>query len=460
MRREQVMAEPFRIKVVEPIRLISRQERERKIKEAGYNVFGLKSDDIYIDLLTDSGTAAMSDNQWAGIMLGDESYAGCRGFRHLEEAVHDVLGFNYVVPVHQGRAAERLLFQVMVKKGDIIPFNMPFDTTDACIRSLGGKPVNCVADVAYEPQAVDPFKGNIDLVKLRALITEVGAQKIPFIMLTITNNAGGGQPVAMSNLKEVKKVASEYEIPVFIDAARCAENAYFIQQREEAYQDRALAEIIKEQFSYSDGCTFSCKKDPMANIGGLIGLNNEELYRKILPLLIAQEGFITYGGLAGRDLEAVARGLREMTDDDLIASRIRQVEYLGELLVDSGIQIIQPVGGHAVFVDVASFLPHIPQSHFPADALAVELYLESGVRAVGLGALAFSTPDEGTGETISPKMELLRLAIPRRVYTDRHMDVVAEGLKRVYERRNQIRGLRIVHAPPVLRHFLARLEPV
>ncbi|MBT9149660.1 MAG: Tyrosine phenol-lyase [Dehalococcoidia bacterium] len=460
MKKGQVMAEPFRIKVVEPIRLISGEERERKIKEAGYNVFGLASDDVYIDLLTDSGTSAMSDNQWAGIMLGDESYAGCRGFSHLEEAVHDVLGFNYVVPAHQGRAAERLLFQAVVKNGDIIPFNMPFDTTDACIRSLAGKPVSCVADVAYEPQAVDPFKGNIDLEKLRALITEVGAQRIPFIMLTITNNAGGGQPVAMSNLKEVKEVATEYNIPVFIDAARCAENAYFIQQREDGYQNKALAEIIREQFTYSDGCTFSCKKDPMANIGGLIGLNNEELYHKILPLLIAQEGFITYGGLAGRDLEAVARGLREMTDDDLIANRIRQVEYLGELLADSGIQIVQPVGGHAVFVDVAAFLPHIPQSHFPADALAVELYLESGVRAVGLGALALSTPNERTGEAVFPRMELLRLAIPRRVYTDRHMDVVAEGLKRVYERRNQIRGLRIVHAPPVLRHFLARLEPV
>ncbi|MBT9166002.1 MAG: Tyrosine phenol-lyase [Chloroflexi bacterium] len=454
------MAEPFRIKVVEPIRLISREERQRKIREAGYNVFGLVSDDVYIDLLTDSGTSAMSDNQWAGIILGDESYAGCRGFSHLEGAVRDVLGFNYVVPAHQGRAAERLLFQVVVKKGDVIPFNMPFDTTDACIRSLGGRPVNCVADIAYEPQAIDPFKGNIDLVKLRALITEVGAQRIPFIMLTITNNAGGGQPVAMSNLKAVKEVASEYNIPVFIDAARCAENAYFIQQREGGYQNKALAEIIREQFSYSDGCAFSCKKDPMANIGGLIGLNDEELYQKILPLLIAQEGFITYGGLAGRDLEAVARGLYEMTDDDLMANRIRQVEYLGERLDKAGIQIIKPVGGHAVFVDAAAFLPHIPQDYFPADTLAVELYVESGVRGVGLGALAFSIPDEETGEIIPPKMELLRLAIPRRVYTDRHMDVVAEGLKRVYERRNQVRGLRIMHAPPVLRHFLARLEPV
>ncbi|MCL0097200.1 tryptophanase [Dehalococcoidia bacterium] len=460
MRREQVMAEPFRIKVVEPIRLISREDRELRIGEAGYNVFGLKSDDIYIDLLTDSGTAAMSDNQWAGIMMGDEAYAGSRSFAHLEEAVRQVLGFKYVVPAHQGRAAERLLFQAVVKKGDVIPFNMPFDTTDACIRSLGGIPVNCVADIAYEPQASHPFKGNIDISKLRALITEVGAQRIPFIMLTVTNNAGGGQPVAMSNLKEVKAVASECDIPVFIDAARCAENAYFIQQREEGYQDKALAEIIREQFSYSDGCAFSCKKDPMANIGGLIGLNDEELYQKILPLLIAQEGFITYGGLAGRDLEAVARGLREMTDDDLMANRIRQVEYLGERLDEAGIQIVKPIGGHAVFVDAAAFLPHIPRSHFPADALAVELYVESGVRAVGVGALGFSLPDERTGEVISPKLELLRLAIPRRVYTDRHIDVVADGLKRVYERRDRIRGLRIVHAPPVLRHFLARLEPV
>jgi len=454
------MAEPFRIKVVEPIRLISREDRERRIREAGYNVFGLTSDDIYIDLLTDSGTSAMSDNQWAGIMLGDETYAGSRGFAHLEEAVRQVLGFKYVVPAHQGRAAERLLFQAVVKKGDVIPFNMPFDTTDACIRSLGGRPVNCVAGIAYEPQASHPFKGNIDIAKLRALITEVGIEKIPFIMLTITNNAGGGQPVAMSNLKEVKEVAAEYSIPVFIDAARCAENAYFVQQREEGYQNKTLAEIIREQFSYSDGCAFSCKKDPMANIGGLIGLNDEGLYQKILPLLIAQEGFMTYGGLAGRDLEAVARGLYEMTDDDLMANRIRQVEYLGERLDEAGIPIVKPIGGHAVFVDVAAFLPHIPQSHFPADALAVELYVESGVRAVGLGALCFSVPDERTGEAVFPKMELLRMAIPRRVYTDRHIDVAAEGLKRVYERRDRIRGLRIVHAPPVLRHFLARLEPV
>ena len=454
------MAEPFRIKVVEPIRLISREDRERRIREAGYNVFGLASDDIYIDLLTDSGTSAMSDNQWAGIMLGDEAYAGSRGFAHLEEAVRQVLGFKYVVPAHQGRAAERLLFQAVVKKGDVIPFNMPFDTTDACIRSLGGRPANCVADIAYEPQAIHPFKGNIDIAKLRALITEVGVEKIPFIMLTITNNAGGGQPVAMSNLKEVKEVASEYSIPVFIDAARCAENAYFVQQREEGYQNKTLAEIIREQFSYSDGCAFSCKKDPMANIGGLIGLNDEELYQKILPLLIAQEGFITYGGLAGRDLEAVARGLYEMTDDDLMANRIRQVEYLGKRLDEAGIPIVKPIGGHAVFVDVGAFLPHIPQSHFPADALAVELYVESGVRAVGIGALALSVPDERTGEVVYPRMELLRLAIPRRVYTDRHIDVAVEGLKRVYERRDRIRGLRIVHAPPVLRHFLARLEPV
>ncbi|HAZ31666.1 MAG TPA: tyrosine phenol-lyase, partial [Dehalococcoidia bacterium] len=314
--------------------------------------------------------------------------------------------------------------------------------------------------IAYEPQASHPFKGNIDIAKLRALITEVGIEKIPFIMLTITNNAGGGQPVAMSNLKEVKEVAAEYSIPVFIDAARCAENAYFVQQREEGYQNKTLAEIIREQFSYSDGCAFSCKKDPMANIGGLIGLNDEGLYQKILPLLIAQEGFMTYGGLAGRDLEAVARGLYEMTDDDLMANRIRQVEYLGERLDEAGIPIVKPIGGHAVFVDVAAFLPHIPQSHFPADALAVELYVESGVRAVGLGALCFSVPDERTGEAVFPKMELLRMAIPRRVYTDRHIDVAAEGLKRVYERRDRIRGLRIVHAPPVLRHFLARLEPV
>jgi len=379
MMREQVIAEPFRIKVVEPIRLLSREERERRIREAGYQMHFLKAEDVYIDLETDSGTSAMSDRQWSAMMMGDESYAGSRSFYHLQEAVQEILGFEHVVPAHQGRPAEHLRFGVLVKKGDIVPFNMAFDTTKVSVAVRGGKTVDCAADVAYEPETIHPFKGNIDLVKLKSLIDEVSAEKIPFIMLTISNNSGGGQPVSMANLKAVREIANVYHIPVYFDAARSAENAYFIQQREEGYQNKTVAEIYKEQFSHADGCVFSCKKDPLVNIGGLVGLNNEELYWKITPLLVQTEGFLTYGGMSGRDLEALAQGLREMVDDDYIAARVRQVQYLGKQLDDAGIDIIKPVGGSAVYINAASFLPHIPQSQFPATALAPELYIESGV---------------------------------------------------------------------------------
>jgi len=460
MKKNDFKAEPFRIKVVEPVRMISREEREQRIKEAGYNVFSLKAEDVYIDLLTDSGTSAMSDTQWAALMKGDESYAGARSFFRLQKAVQEVLGYKYVIPTHQGRAAENILFGTIVKEGDIIPFNMPFDTTAQHVELNGGEVKECVSDIAYDPKVIDPFKGNVNLDKLKNVINEVGTEKIPFIMLTITNNAGGGQPVSMANLKGVKEIASQYNIPVYLDAARCVENAYFIQQRERGYEEKSIAEIIKETFSYADGCTFSAKKDPMVNMGGFIALNDEELYGKLLPRLIAYEGFATYGGLAGRDLECLAAGLYEMINDEYVANRVHQVEYLGKLIKDIGIQIVEPVGGHAIFVDAASLFPHIPQSQFPADALAGELYLESGVRGGGLGALALSRKDKKTGEMIFPKMELMRLAIPRRVYTDRHMEVVAEGLSRVYEKRDKVKGLKIIYEPPALRHFLARMEPV
>lgn len=460
MPEKEPKAEPFRIKVVERINLISREERQRSIKEAGYNVMQLKAEDVYIDLLTDSGTSAMSDKQWGAMMVGDESYAGCRNFYHLESAVKEIIGFKYVIPTHQGRPAESLLFQTLVKKGDIVPFNMPFDSTAAHVRVNGGTIIEVVADVAYEPSIIHPFKGNVDIDKLGSFIDEVGADKIPLIMVTITNNSGGGQPVSMANLKALRKIADEYRIPLFIDAARCAENAYFIQQREEGYRGKTVADIVREQFTYADGCTCSAKKDPLVNIGGFLALNDRSLYDKILPLLILYEGFPTYGGLSGRDLEALAQGLHEMVDDDYIKYRVEHVQYLGKRLEDAGVPILKPVGGSAVYIDAHSFLPHIPQNQFPADALAVQIYIEGGVRCPGLGALAFGYTDEKTGEMILPKMELTRLAIPRRVYTHRHLDFVADSIVSLFEKRDKIRGLKIVSAPSELGHFLACLEPV
>jgi len=458
MEKERILAEPFRIKVIEPIKLISREERGKRIKESNYNTFDLKAENIYIDLLTDSGTSAMSNKQWSAMMMGDESYAGARSFYHFKEALQKVLGFEYVIPTHQGRPAESFLFKVLIKKGDIIPFNLPFDSTGAHVNDKGGTTVDCVVDIAYDPKALAPFKGNIDLNKLEAVINKEGIKKIPFIMVTITNNTGGGQPVSMANLKAVKKIADKNHIPVFIDAARCAENAYFIQQREEGYQNKTVAEIVKEQFTYADGCTMSAKKDPLVNMGGFIGLNDEKLYRKILPHVILNEGFVTYGGLAGRDLEALAQGLYEMVDDDYIAYRVRQVQYLGKQLDDIGVDIVKPIGGSGVYVDAHAFLPHLPLSQFPAEALGVAIYLEAGVRGVGLGTLAFAKKGKNPGEVIYPKMELFRLAVPRRVYTDRHMDVVAEGFRQLVKKRDKIKGLRLTYEPPVLRHFLSRFE--
>jgi tryptophanase len=457
---EASQPEPYRIKMVEPIRLIDREQRQARLATAGYNVFRLEADDVYIDLMTDSGTTAMSANQWAGIMTGDESYAGSRSFSKLTLAVRDMLGFEYVLPTHQGRPAEHFLFRTLVRPGQVVPFNAPFDSTEAHVSIAGGTAVSCVADIAYEPALEHPFKGDVDVHKLRNVIESEGRDKVPLIMVSLTNNAGGGQPVSMANLRAVRAVADEFGIPLYFDAARCAENAYFIQQRESGYADKSVAEILKEQFSHADGCTFSCKKDALVNIGGLLATRSRALYEQIVPLLVLYEGFVTYGGMAGRDLEALAIGLREMVDDDYLRHRVGQVERLGERLLAAGVPVLRPTGGHAVYIDAAAFLPHLPRAQFPADALAAELYLEGGVRAVGLGSLAFMKEDPATGKVTAPKMELLRLAIPRRVYTDSHLAAVAAALIRVYERRDAIRGMRIVSAPPMLRHFTAVLAPI
>ncbi|MFY9475928.1 MAG: tryptophanase [Bacillota bacterium] len=458
MRPRSEYAEPYRIKVVEPIELTTREEREKIIKEAGYNVFNIPSDKVYIDLLTDSGTSAMSNHQWAGLMLGDEAYAGGRNFYHLRDTVREITGFEHVLPTHQGRAAENILTTMLVKPGQRVLGNMHFDTTEGHIRLKGGEPVNLVIKEGLKTATRHPFKGNIDIGRLIEEIETYGKERISYINITVTCNSNGGQPVSMENIREVRRIAKEHSIPVFLDAARFAENAYFIREREEGYGNKSIAEIALEMFSYADGFTMSAKKDGLVNIGGIFATRDEELYKKACQWGIVYEGFLTYGGLAGRDLEAMAQGLKEVLNEDYLESRIGQVAYLGESLLEHGIPIIEPVGGHGVYLDAKRFLPDIPQSAFPAQALVVELYVEAGIRAVELGTAAFGRRDEETGEMIYPALELVRLAIPRRVYTDRHMDMVVRALRNIRERRDEIRGLKLIYEAPVLRHFTAEFE--
>ncbi len=452
--------EPFRIKVTEPIRIISREAREAALKEAGYNLFALKAEDIFIDLLTDSGTGAMSQEQWASIMRGDESYAGARSYHRLKTAVEDIFGYKYFVPTHQGRAAENILSACLVKPNQWVPSNMHFDTTDANIRARGGRPANLVIDVAHDPANPHPFKGNMDIAKLKAFIAKYGREEIPFGMITVTNNAGGGQPVSMENLKAVADVYHEAGIPFFIDAARYAENCFFIKQRERDYQHISVKEIAREMFALADGMCMSAKKDAIVNIGGLLCVNDENLFVDIKNELILREGFPTYGGLAGRDLDAMATGLYEGLDEDYLAYRLSQTLYLATRLDEAGIPTIQPTGGHAVYLVANEILPHIPNYEFPAQTMAVELYREGAIRGCEIGSVMFACLDPETNIWHYPKLELLRLAIPRRTYTQSHIDYVADTLCQIKSRACNLRGYRLTYSPELLRHFTARFEPL
>ena len=452
--------EPFRIKVTEPIHLISPEERRQRLREAGYNVFALRAEDIFIDLLTDSGTGAMSQEQWGALMRGDESYAGARSFYRLRSAVEDIFGFKHFVPAHQGRAAENILTAALVKQGQYVPSNMHFDTTEANIRARGGRPTNHVIEDAFDAANLNPFKGNMDIAQLNAFIEKVGPQNIPFGMVTVTNNAGGGQPVSMQNIRDIADTYHRHGIPFFIDAARYAENCYFIKLREPGYGDKPVIEIAREMFSLADGMTMSAKKDAIVNIGGLLCMNDDQLFDNVKNELILREGFPTYGGLAGRDLDAIAVGLYEGLDEAYLAYRLGQTAYLVECLNQVGIPTIQPPGGHAVYLDARGVLPHIPQSEFPGQALAVELFLEGAIRGAEIGSVMFAFPDPDTGEVVYPKLELLRLAIPRRTYTQAHMDYVADTLARIKARASSIRGYKFTYAPELLRHFTARFEPL
>lgn len=452
-------AEPFKIKVVEHVRLTTPEQRLRAITEAGYNTFLLRSEDVYIDLLTDSGTNAMSDWQWAGMMLGDEAYAGSRNFYHLEETVQRYYGYRYVVPTHQGRGAEHILSRILIKPGDVIPGNMYFTTTRLHQELAGGTFHDVIIDEAHDPESEHPFKGNVDLDKLETLIRRYGRQRIPYVCIAATVNMAGGQPISLENLRAVRDLTARHGIRVVLDGTRVAENAYFIQQREPGQSGRSVADIVKDLCSLTDACTMSAKKDALVNIGGFLAVNDEQIYEEARNLVVVYEGLHTYGGMAGRDMEAVARGIEESVQDDHIRARVGQVLYLGQKMRDWGIPIVVPIGGHGVFIDARRFLPHIPQEHYPAQALTAAIYLDSGVRGMERGIVSAGR-DKDTGQEHKPRLELVRLAIPRRVYTQAHMDVVAESVLAVYEERDKIRGLRMVYEPKYLRFFQARFQPL
>lgn len=456
----KTIIEPFRIKSVEPIRLTTAAEREARLGEASYNVFLLRSEDVLIDLLTDSGTAAMSSEQWAAMMRGDESYAGSPSFYRFERAVQDIFGFRYVFPTHQGRAAERILFSVMCHPGQVVPSNTHFDTTRANIEHVGARAVDLVIPEGREPATLHPFKGNMDVAALERLIIEVGREQVPLCMLTVTNNSGGGQPVSLANIKAVSAVCRRYGIPLYLDACRFAENAYFIKLREPGYAGHSPLEIAREMFSHADGATMSAKKDGLANIGGFIASNDAQVAQQERNLLILTEGFPTYGGLAGRDLEAIAVGLYEALADDYLLYRITSTTYLGRNISAQGVPIVQPPGGHAIYIDAAAFFPQIPPRELPGQALVVELYREAGIRAVEIGTVMFGRRDPATGAESTAPMELVRLAIPRRVYTQSHVDYVVEAILSVFARRQAVRGYRFAEQAPMLRHFTARFAPV
>lgn len=460
MSKIKAPVEPFRIKAVERVGLTDRRERGNILRQAGYNVFNIPADKVFIDLLTDSGTSAMSDNQWSGLLIGDESYAGARNFFHLETVVKNIFCFQHVIPTHQGRAAERILFEALVKKGDYVPNNIHFDTTRANVEVRGARAVDLVIDEAYDPDSIHSFKGNLDVNKLKKFIEKKGTGKIPIVMITITNNSGGGQPVSVKNIKEVSQVCRQHGIPLFFDACRFAENAYFVKKREKGYEKKSILEIAQEIFSYGQGATMSAKKDALVNIGGFVTVDDDQLAEKLKNLLILSEGFPTYGGLAGRDLEGIARGLEEVLEEDYLEYRINQVAYLGQLLDEAGVPIFKPVGGHAVYLLADRFLPHIPRHQYPGWALTVSLYREAGIRAVEIGGVMFARKDKKTGREIFPRLELVRLAIPRRVYTSAHLEYVADSIIDLYKNRDRIRGLRIVRESRYLRHFTVRMEEV
>ena len=456
----KTIIEPFRVKVVEPIKLTTREEREANLRSAGYNLFLLKAENVIIDLLTDSGTAAMSAEQWSAAMRGDESYAGSRSFYRLEEVVRDIFGFKQVIPTHQGRAAERILFSIMCKKGSVVPNNTNFDTTRANIEYLGAEAVDLPIKEFYQPAVNHPFKGNMDTAALAHFIERVGKDRIPLVMLTVTNNSGGGQPVSLANIREVKAICSRYGLPLYLDACRFAENAYFIKLREDGYANKSVKEIAREMFALADGCTMSAKKDGLANIGGFLCTNDEQLAQQEKDLLILTEGFPTYGGLAGRDLEAIAVGLQEVLDEDYLQYRFASIRYLGEHISRAGVPIVQPPGGHAIYIDARAMLPHIPPLQYPGQALAIELYREAGIRSCEIGSVMHAEKHTETGEEMPSAMDLVRLAIPHRVYTQSHIDYVVEAILQVYERRAAIGGYQITSQPKFLRHFTAQFKPL